>query len=378
MASVFIREGKKGKQIGYEYKTPENPRKRVASGIYLSGSKAHQRNLLSEAQLKAQALENEAMKKKSTSKVVKQPKKVITVVEFIEKAEAGIAEITKYQMRSYKSAFVKWLVDNRLHNKSFKDITKEHAEAYLSHLVSVMRPSSAKTYYAWIKAMYNGAVDDELIARNPFLLSKTKLNRILGNIDATLNAEAFTLEQLLKLINCEDKLVANLTLLTFLCNGRRMNEIHKLKWSDINFDTRTIKFETSKTGQKCQVYICDRLMALLKELRAEHNGPNVLPQTVLTICGHNTKLTQDVMSRRMRRMLVELGIIEDKKGYSGYGHHSIRRSVETLLIERFDIARADVLVGHSPRSTGAKHYYKPTEKVYREAAEYLESLVIAN
>lgn len=378
MANVFIREGKKGKQIYYDYKTPENPRKRVPSGIYLTGSKAHQRNLLSEAQLKAQELENDAMKKRSTSKKAKQPKKVTTVVEFIEKAEAGIAEITKYQMRSYKSAFLKWLVDNGLHNKSFKDINRENAEAYLSHLVSNMRPSSAKTYYAWIKVMYNGAVDDELIDRNPFLLSKTKLNRIMGNIDDTTTASAFTMEQLLKLINCEDKLVADLTLLTFLCNGRRMNEIYKLKWSDVNFDTRSIKFETSKTGQTCHVYICDRLMALLKELRAAHNGPKVLPQTVLTICGHNTKLTQDVLSRRMRRMMVELGIIENKKGYSGYGHHSIRRSVETLLIERFDFARADVLVGHAAKTVGAKHYYKPTEKVYREAAEYLESLVVAN
>ena len=378
MANVFIREGKKGKQIYYDYKTPENPRKRAPSGIYLTGSKAHQRNLLSEAQLKAQELENDAMKKRSTSKKAKQPKMVTTVVEFIEKAEAGIAEITKYQMRSYKSAFLKWLVDNGLHNKSFKDINRENAEAYLSHLVSNMRPSSAKTYYAWIKVMYNGAVDDELIDRNPFLLSKTKLNRIMGNIDDTTTASAFTMEQLLKLINCEDKLVADLTLLTFLCNGRRMNEIYKLKWSDVNFDTRSIKFETSKTGQTCHVYICDRLMTLLKELRAAHNGPKVLPQTVLTICGHNTKLTQDVLSRRMRRMMVELGIIENKKGYSGYGHHSIRRSVETLLIERFDFARADVLVGHAAKTVGAKHYYKPTEKVYREAAEYLESLVIAN
>ena len=63
MANVYTREGKKGIQIYFDYKTPENPRKRVPSGIYLSGSKMHQKKQLAEALLMAQELEEEAKKK---------------------------------------------------------------------------------------------------------------------------------------------------------------------------------------------------------------------------------------------------------------------------------------------------------------------------
>lgn len=375
MANVYTREGKKGIQIYFDYKTPENPRKRVPSGIYLSGSKMHQKKQLAEALLMAQELEEEAKKKKKTAKVSKPRKKVVTVEEFINNAQAGISQRTLECMSSYKTAFIKWLRDNRLHNIAFQDITKEHAEAYLVHLVKSMKLSSAKTYYAWIKVMFNNAVDDELIDRNPFLLSKRKLNRIYGQVDDNSSAAAFSISELHKLLNCEDKLVADLTLLTFLCNGRRLNEIYKLTWEDIDFEERIITFETSKTNQTCYVYICDRLMELLLQLKKSHKSKTVLPHRVATIKGNSTTLTMDLLSRRMRRMLVILGIIEDKKGYSGYGHHSIRRSVETLLTERFDFARADVLVGHAAKTVGAKHYYKPTNEFYKEAAEYLESLV---
>lgn len=372
MANVFIRPSKKGDQIWYEYKTPENPRKRVPSGIFLMGSKMHQKSQMAEALVVAKSLEEN----QGASSVAPDKPTNGSVVEFIENAQAGIKASTQERMRSYKAMFIKWLTNNRLHNLPFEEIKKEHAEAYLTYLVENMKASSARTYYAWIKVMYNNAVDDELIDRNPFLLSKRKTNRIYGKGDDSTSASAFTIEDLKKLLKCEDKIIADLTLLTFLCNGRRLNEIFKLKWSDIDFEERFIKFQTSKTGQICYVYICDTLMNLLKEMKAAHKSKTVLPQRIAKLCGGVGTLSMDMLSRRMRRTLVQLGIIEDKKGYSGYGHHSIRRSVETLLTERFDFARADVLVGHAAKTVGAKHYYKPTDNFYREAAEYLESLVI--
>lgn len=378
MASVFIREGKKGKQIGYEYSTPENPRKRVVSGIYLTGSKAHQRNLLSEAQLKAQALEDEAMRDvgRAVAKKNHKKKETPTIVEYVQNAQVGQADSTKKSINCFKEEFIEWLTFNNLHNLPFDKLTKEHAFDYYSFLAQNMKLSSAKTYYAWIKVIYNIAVDDELISENPLNLTRKRLMRINKIADKEIAAKAFRIEDIRKLLAYEDQLIADSTLLTFLCNGRRLNEIFKLKWSDIDWEERKITFKTSKTGMGCYVYIGPKLEALLKRIRETHKGPYVLPRKVMTLQGEIHTLTTDMLSRRMRYACVGIGLLKKSdKGYSGYGHHSIRRTVETLLIEHLDFVRADALVGHAPTTLGAKHYYKPTDELYKSASMILESMI---
>lgn len=378
MASIFIREGKKGSQIYFDYKTPENPRKRVPSGIYLVGSKAYQKSLMAEAQLRAQTLEDEAMR---DSRPIPQPIKrtECTITDFIEHAEVGQAKKTKKSIVCFKKQFIEWLRDNNLHELHFSQITREHAERYLQFLVSSMKLSSAKTYYAWIKVIFNIAVDDEQIETNPMALSRKKFLRIYKTADKQVSAKAFSIEQINSLISYGDTLVATSTMLTFLCNGRRLNEIFNLKWADIDFDEKLITFITSKTGAICHVHIGPKLERLLKELREAHGGLYVLPRHVETLKGDIHRLSPDLLSRRMRYACVSLGFIgKGFKGYSGLGHHSIRRTVETLLIEEMDFARADAIIGHAPTTLGAKHYYKPTRELYRNVSEYLESLLLTS
>lgn len=382
MANVLIREGKKGSQIYYDYKTPENPRKRVPSGVYLTGSKAYQRQLIAEAQVRAFELESEAMKsyiapvRKSVVKAEPPVHEEPTIIEYVTNAQVGQAQSTKKSISGFKNQFIQWLTDNGLQNLHFRQMTIGHAEEYLTHLVGSMKLSSAKTYYAWIKVIFNVAVDDDLIDVNPLNLPQKKYKRIYRNADKKVDAHAFDIEDIRKLIAYEDKLIADSTLLTFLCNGRRLNEIYKLKWSDINWEKRTITFVTSKTGIICQVYIGPKLEKLLQNIRKTHNGMYVLPRQAKTLNGAVHPLTTDVLSRRMRSACVAIGLLEkNQKGYSGYGHHSIRRTVETLLIEHLDFVRADALIGHAPSTLGAKHYYRPTIDVYKDASNYLESLI---
>lgn len=369
MANVFIRPSKKGNQIWYEYKTKENPRKRVPSGIFLTGNKAHQKLQLADALIEAKRLEGEKIITNNVS-----------VSQFVSQVDVGISDNTKTSVSTFKKRFIAWCYEQGCHNNPITSITRQDAEDYLTSLTSSMKLSSAKTYFAWMKVIFNVAVDEELIPVNPFILGKKRLQKIFStSTKSTIEAEAFTLNQLYLLMNCNDKLISDLTKLVFTCNGRRLNEIYKLKWNDIDFESRVIKFVTSKTGQICYVYISDYLMKLLKEIKASHDFDTVLPREVETLSNKGkTKLTIDLLSRRFHRTLYTLGIISNMKGYSGYGCHSIRRTVETLLIERFDFVRADILVGHAPKTIGAKSYYRPTPTFYKEAAEYLESLMPKN
>lgn len=367
MANVYTREGKKGVQIWYEYKTKDNPRKRVPSGIFLSGTKAHQKLQLADALIEARRLEGE--------KVITN---TITVSQYVSHVDVGIADKTKYSVSTYKKRFLAWCYEQGCHNNPLTSITRKDAEDYLIHLVSTMKVGSAKTYYSWMKVIFNQAVDDDLIPVNPFILGKKRLAKIYSsaNQPAT-SAEALTINQIRQLCKYEDTLIADLTKLIFLCNGRRLNEIFKLKWEDIDYQSRMIKFVTSKTGQVCYVYISDTLMALLQDIRQSHNADTVLPDRVYTLSNKGlTPVSMDLLSRRMHRALYALGIIPSMQGYSGYGCHSIRRTVETLLIEKYDFARADYLVGHAPKSIGARSYYRPTQSLYIDAATYLESLIV--
>lgn len=56
-------------------------------------------------------------------------------------------------------------------------------------------------------------------------------------------------------------------------------------------------------------------------------------------------------------------------------HHAIRRTVLTLLTDKFDHDRAELLVGHVGRTCGMRHYYKAQIGLYKEATEFLEQYI---
>lgn len=370
MARVFIREGKKGKQIYFDYNC-EGVRKRTPSGIYLSGGKMHQKKQLAEALVQCEELERNGIITKESARLV----------DFIKNIEVLGKESTKNASRSHKKHFIKWLELNGLHNIKQDEFNREMAERYLRYVLDTSnRRASAVTRYKWMKVFFNNGVDLEIIENNPFLLSKRRLDAIFKAYENDSVTHAFTVEEIKRVIFAKswDKelrykhyetisYVQDLFLITFLCNGRRLGEILNLKWEDVDFESRYITFKTAKTGQICYVYIGSMLEKKLRELERHRKWH----ETVLA------KKAQTGVSNLIKSILIALGIRPDESGAQGYSHHSIRRCVSTLLINKFGFEIGDFLIGHAPKSVGMFHYYDKStnNEIYKNAAEYLESLL---
>lgn len=135
---------------------------------------------------------------------------------------------------------------------------------------------SMYAYYKLINVMFNQAIKWELIDKNPNLkANKPKKEKT--------ERRYYDLEQVHKLLSCLfNERIKYRTLITLaLDSGMRRSEICALRWSDVDFDTNTIKInkslkvvkgvvdeETTKTeSSKREIIVSNATINLLKEYK---------------------------------------------------------------------------------------------------------------
>ena len=100
--------------------------------------------------------------------------------------------------------------------------------------------NSMYDYYKLINAMYNQAIKWDLIDKNPNL----KANKPKKDV---VERKFYNLEQVNQLISClnNECIKYRALILLALDSGARRGEITALRWSDLNFETRTLKIDNS-------------------------------------------------------------------------------------------------------------------------------------
>lgn len=370
MARVYARDSKKGLQIWWEVKLDSGSRRWIPTGAFLSTKKREQQEQLQyELALctKYENLVNEHSELSLCSDSLVVPS--VPVVAPSKKTEKSMLAIVEEMMKN-DSKKDSMSALNRVHQfisrtspmASVREFADKYSEWFVKELTQYLRLSSVKQYVSTLNAMFGELVDDRKMEVNPFSFSKSKLAKLTGGVEMESDLDIFTKEQLLALCNSENALISLLTRITFLCYGRRVNEVAKLKWSDIDFEQRTISFKTSKTGKICKVYIGDMLMGILDGL--DKNTETVLPRRNY--------------SAMFSDYLLEAGMVEkpDKRfERRPLSHHAIRRTVETILTDEIGHDRAEMLVGHVGRTTGMRHYYKAKIDLYVQATKILEDYI---
>lgn len=74
------------------------------------------------------------------------------------------------------------------------------------------------------------------------------------------------------LVNCPSKRLKGLVWL-LTTTGCRISEACRIRWEHVSFDLKTMLIEKTKNGDPRSLPIEDDLLVLLRELRAEHEGP---------------------------------------------------------------------------------------------------------
>lgn len=367
MARVFVRNSKKGLQVWWEVNTFHQPRRRFPTGVFLSGKKKEQREVLVNELDMCKRFEEIISERDPLSMSTDDtplPELPVysgaVLYDFIDKKLASVGQ--GVLASAYKKLYI-FLEMHGYTKLSIGEFAESVRDEFLNWLQEVVRLNTARGYFTALNMAFDDFTAKNESPVNPFAMTELQRKKFFNKVEPKTELDIFTQEQLKELCNSDDKEIADLTKVTFLCYGRRLSEIVELRWKDIDMDNRVITFNTFKTGVVSKVYIGDMLMRVLKSIPKDReklfNGSRTAYSTFfgkhLMLCG----------------MTKPKGKNERKP----LSHHAIRRTVLTLLTDKFDHDRAELLVGHVGRTCGMRHYYKAQIGLYKEATEFLEQYI---
>lgn len=242
----------------------------------------------------------------------------------------------------YETSLNKWATP-KWGNTEIKSITKSQVyELVFEQLDPKISSNTRKTILKLIRRIFQMAVDDGLIARNPCHGIQVKVGEIEQKVLTNSEVEIFIREAK----NCNHRFYPIWFLA--LTTGMRSGELMALTWNDIDFEAKIISvskqwnsktgFGATKTQKNRVVPIADDLLYFLKELKLKQpNGDFVLPHLTEWLCGSQAQVT--------REFCASIGITPVK-------FHDIRATFITNLLARgVSLARVMAVVGHSQIKT---------------------------
>ncbi len=211
-----------------------------------------------------------------------------------------------------------------------RDITREEAKSYMLKLCAIQRLNTVRRHIAALTGLFNAAYDLDLIAKNPF----ARLTAQLPKRNDKCEKEAFTAEEISRLINeLPEEWSAAVRCCLETC-GQRLGDILKLRWEQFDWEKNTVGIVTGKTSRALQWPMREsfRAWAHARYIEGQKKGGDaavyVLPQ--LTTASNPSALFAAELER--------LGFCE--KNTSPFGackrihkktFHSLRASCATLL-----------------------------------------------
>jgi integrase len=166
-------------------------------------------------------------------------KKVPTVDEFM-KISFKIHEVYRRGLSQENHKYIyERHIKPKFGNKRIDEIKPSEIATWQAKLLETLSTKSLFMIRAVFNVMFNDALADELITRNPLKLVKKPKNIAVNEIKPFKQEEIFTI---LELVQERMKAVFAIGFFT----GMRTGEILALKWSDIDFENNIIKVRRAK------------------------------------------------------------------------------------------------------------------------------------
>ncbi|MBT3698546.1 MAG: tyrosine-type recombinase/integrase [Methylococcales bacterium] len=245
------------------------------------------------------------------------------------------------------------------------ELTKKNITDLLNDIES---NASRKTAISYLKNMLDKAEDEKSIPYNVARTIKTKdyFKKPIRDYMLTLKQLGAYMSKVQEIPNPLARYAIELITL----NGARKKEIIALKWEYIDLDNRTYILPKTKNGNRHTVYLADRSIEILRELKQLHpNSEYVFPSDTSTT-GHISENTPNYYHDSIRETLniPEFRIHDSRRNFSTHAQEELGADYRTT----------ELSLAHGTRGVEA-HYNKSIQrderiKVSKEWATLLDSL----
>lgn len=244
---------------------------------------------------------------------------------------------------NYTAQMGKW-INPHWDNLDLHKITKQKVyDTIFTDIDSKISPWTRKTILKMVRRIFEMAVEEGILDRNPCAGIRVNVPEVDQKVLTKTEVGIFLQEA--KQTNHRFYPIWAMALMT----GMRSGELFALKWTDIDFDGKTISvskqwtnkngFGPTKTQRSRVVPISNALLKFLKELKikAGNQSEFVLPQMPEWENGEQARIT--------REFCAAIGITPVK-------FHDLRATFITNLLARGEsLARVMAIVGHSQIKT---------------------------
>ena len=330
----------------------------------------------------AQQLVNNALRSQSTGNSGQ------TVREYSErfiKLFKSNGAIEQNTLVGYKG-YLKNHIYPAMGDMDIREITVDAVQEYINGKAERLSGKTIKEHIRLMSAIFDGAVEDELLSKNPFKSKRLKIiSKESKPVEAYTEDEYRDFErEVLPRLEGSTQLFAAITIYT----GMRRGEICALRWEDIDLDGKRIHVSKS-VAWPCQNE------GIIKEPKTKHGirNPIILPQLFFILKRHqqasgflirgqrskeDKPITEQALKNlydRIGKATAENGIDFDFRSINRRGRHTIATFMNNAELDEKTI---ESQLGHYDIRFTRERYMnaqaKQEERSMDKLAEYLTTL----
>ena len=255
-----------------------------------------------------------------------------------------------------------------LGHKKLNEIKPSHIEHWQNYLIDKnVSASRIQTIRTVLFTMYNDAMKDEIIDKNPLTLVRTPIIK-------QVEINPFTLDEMKLIITKADGQLKNFYATAFF-TGARSGELFGLKWSDVDFENLEIDISRRiKNGEidlpktKSSIRTIDILDILLPYLKEQYKLTGDLNSYVF-LNQHNEHF-YDIKRIRERYWKKHLKVV----GLDYRPIYHTRHSFTTLMLSNNeDILWVSNMLGHKDSTTTLSKYSRYIKRDKKKRATFLDN-----
>ena len=267
--------------------------------------------------------------------------------------------------------FVKFVGPNRI----VSDISTMDIQNYIRKQIRAKKSANTiNNRIAAVKAMFNWALDNEIIGNSPNLKAIKKITK------TTQEKPIFNMSQIQTIMKIADSQMKAMILLGLNC-GFGCTDCAELEWKNLDLENSRVVFPRGKTGISRNLVLWPETVAALKNVSKKDKlvfytakgNPWVEVTHGVDKFGNEKISKNDAVSRKFAKLLKKAGIKVPK----GVGFYTLRRTAATLAARSGDPFAVQKLLGHADLKMASVYVQDISEQTDR-AINNSRKLIISN